>query len=261
MAKRRMLNIGIMTSDDFLKLSIKAQLIYLHLNLNADDDGLVGNPIGITRILGIPRKYLEELKAGGYIIEFSSGVVAVTHWHAHNQIRKDRYTESRYVNELCSLIVEKGQYKLIKKEDELIDAHFFGNQLATQDSLEKNNIENNNLNQFISGKNSSAEHSEGCKIDPQKGESGEEDDISRLADKTFKETLTEEQLINYNKFLYKVKLYFYTKHGGMSGEKFIEYNENRFWHGRDGVNVMNSFQEYADEWVRRELEYKMDDPR
>ena len=41
MAKRRMFSISLMESDEFYELSALTQALYFHLNLNADDDGIV----------------------------------------------------------------------------------------------------------------------------------------------------------------------------------------------------------------------------
>ena len=41
MANRRMFSKGICTASKFLKMPTDAQNLYFHLNLNADDDGVV----------------------------------------------------------------------------------------------------------------------------------------------------------------------------------------------------------------------------
>jgi hypothetical protein len=162
MAKRRMFNIDLMTSDKVLRLSPRAQLLYLQLNLHADDDGLVGNSMGIIRILNIPKKILTELEDEGFLIIFESGVVAITHWFIHNQIRRDRYSETRYFEELSQLTIEKGRYVLIENSaKEPTEAQFFGNHLATQVSVEEYSPEKERLEQFSLEKDSSAERSEG----------------------------------------------------------------------------------------------------
>ncbi len=94
MAKRRMLHIQLIRQDDFLELPLSAQYLYLQCVMEADDDGFITNPKSLARLLGCTAKDVEALVAGGYMLPFSSGVMAVRHWAWHNQIRKDRYIPS-----------------------------------------------------------------------------------------------------------------------------------------------------------------------
>ena len=103
MAKRRMFSIELIETDLFYRLPPSSQIIYLHFNLNADDDGFVGNVNNLVRAIGAERKYFRLLVERGYLIEFESGVVAITHWHVNNKVRIDRYTPTRHTKELASL--------------------------------------------------------------------------------------------------------------------------------------------------------------
>ncbi|MBO5010798.1 MAG: hypothetical protein J6D20_08895 [Clostridia bacterium] len=103
MAQRRMLDTNMINSDEFSTLSQAAQLLYIHLNMTADDDGLIGNPAKLMRSLLIRKQHLDTLVEKGYVIRFDSGVVAIRHWHQHNYIRSDRYVKTRYISELSQL--------------------------------------------------------------------------------------------------------------------------------------------------------------
>ena len=107
MAKRRMLSIEVIETDRFYLLPPSSQILYLHINLNADDDGIVGNVNNLVRAVGVERKYLRLLVERGYLIEFDSGVVAVAHWHVHNRVRSDRHSPSRYREELSRLTLDE----------------------------------------------------------------------------------------------------------------------------------------------------------
>ena len=98
MAKRRMLSIDFCESDSFYELSSLCQALYFHLNLNADDDGLVDNVKSIMRDLKATKRNYQTLVDEGYIIELSHKVVAITNWHQHNRIKSDRYTPTDYVD-------------------------------------------------------------------------------------------------------------------------------------------------------------------
>ena len=103
MAVKRMISVNVVDSDDFLEMTPGAQNLYFHLNMRADDDGFVNNPRMVTRIAGAAEADLHQLADRGYILTFDSGVVAITHWRMHNQLRKDRYAPTRYQGELASL--------------------------------------------------------------------------------------------------------------------------------------------------------------
>ena len=51
MAERRMMAKSIMDSDLFLDMPQSSQNLYFHLLLRADDDGFVGNPRQIMRMV------------------------------------------------------------------------------------------------------------------------------------------------------------------------------------------------------------------
>lgn len=99
MANRRMFSRDIMQSDAFIELSTEARLLYVYLNLNADDDGFVDNPKGVARLAICQYSTVEELKAAGFVFECETGVFVVVHWMEHNLIRKDRHKETRFQDE------------------------------------------------------------------------------------------------------------------------------------------------------------------
>lgn len=110
MANRRMFSKTVTETDSFYSLSAKAQSLYFHLAMNADDDGCVSSPV---RSCGADGKTLRVLEQNGYIFRFESGLVVIADWHVHNLLRKDRYTKSVYQEELSRLVKdESGRYFL-----------------------------------------------------------------------------------------------------------------------------------------------------
>ena len=105
------------SSDRFLDTPLTAQSLYFHLSLNADDDGFVGNPKTIQRMIGADDKDMKALVDSGLLIPFKSGVIAVRHWKINNQLRSDRYKPTVYAEERAFLtdngngeyIAERGQ--------------------------------------------------------------------------------------------------------------------------------------------------------
>ena len=123
MAKKRMLSIDVIESDEFCSLPASAQCLYLHLCMNADDDGFVDKWKSILRYLGVRRAMLDRLIDAGYLIEMPREVLLVADWRRHNVVRMDRYSESAYKSLLDTLDRQpNGRY--IKA---------FGRFLATQD--------------------------------------------------------------------------------------------------------------------------------
>lgn len=94
MAERRMFDKNFMESDAFLELSPSSQMLYVHLSLNADDDGFLCNYKGIMRLVGCTEDDFNNLLKCGFIIRFQSGVIVIKHWKIHNSIRSDRYKPS-----------------------------------------------------------------------------------------------------------------------------------------------------------------------
>jgi hypothetical protein len=62
---------------------------------------------------GASEEAFRSLVANGYLIEFPSGVVVITHWRIHNTIQADRKKETIYQKELRQLTVVDGLYKLL----------------------------------------------------------------------------------------------------------------------------------------------------
>ena len=110
MATRRMFSREVMDSDIFIDMTTNAKLLYVYLNLNADDEGFISNPKAVARFTGLAIENMEELEKNGFIIPFNTGVIVVTHWYMHNQIRKDRAKKTMHLNELSKVKLKNKKY-------------------------------------------------------------------------------------------------------------------------------------------------------
>ena len=111
MAERRMFAKTIVTSDAFLDMPLSARCLYFTLGMFADDDGFVNNPKSITRQVGASVDDMNILIGKRFIITFESGIIVIKHWKIHNYIAKDRYKETKYIDEKKQLSLdEKGAY-------------------------------------------------------------------------------------------------------------------------------------------------------
>ena len=119
MANRRMLNKTVVESDPFFEMPADSQALYMHLVLNADDEGFVGNPETIRRMTGFSKDSLKLLIAKGFLTSFQSGVVVVTHWEMQNKIQPSRKTKTIFTDEKGLLIVdEQGKYLIFNNSSE-----------------------------------------------------------------------------------------------------------------------------------------------
>ena len=99
MANRRMFSLDVVDTDKFLDMPISAQCLYFHFGMHADDDGFISSPKKIVKAVNCSNDDLKILISKEYIIPFDDGVVVITDWKANNYIQKDRYKETRYVED------------------------------------------------------------------------------------------------------------------------------------------------------------------
>lgn len=101
----------ITNSSNFLMLSPSAQALYLHIGMNADDDGIC-ELFTIMRMTESKPDDIQSLSSRGLVYVIDSKVVIVKDWNENNLIRQDRYEESRHlkdpkIKELYELIMPK----------------------------------------------------------------------------------------------------------------------------------------------------------
>lgn len=121
MANKRMFTMKIVDSDSFLDMPLSTQCLYFHLNMRADDDGFVGNPKRICKLIGCNDDDLKLLLMKRFVLGFENGVIVIKHWRMHNTIQKDRYTPTTYSDELKQLgIKDNKSYTLSPMETKCI---------------------------------------------------------------------------------------------------------------------------------------------
>ena len=117
MANKRMFTMKIVDSDAFLDMPLSAQCLYFHLNMRADDDGFIGNPKRIMKVVGAADDDLRLLIAKSFVLTFENGVIVIKHWRMHNTLSKRRYHETQYSDEKRNLLLKKnGSYSLTSGE-------------------------------------------------------------------------------------------------------------------------------------------------
>lgn len=74
-------------------------MLYIRLNMAADDDGFCDNPRSIMRACGASDDSMKLLVTKKFVLTFSKQdnfVVVIKHWRMNNYIRKDTYHETKY---------------------------------------------------------------------------------------------------------------------------------------------------------------------
>lgn len=111
MAQRRMFSKDIVCSDAFLEMPISSQLLYFQLGMEADDDGFIGSPKKIARMVNSNDDDLKVLASKRFVLVFPNGIIVIKHWKINNYIQSDRYKETRYLEEKSQLTTkENGSY-------------------------------------------------------------------------------------------------------------------------------------------------------
>lgn len=104
MGLRRMLSKNIISSAKFIKMPPSTQMLYFHLVLNADDDGIVES-FTIIKMVGASEDDLKVLIAKNFITILNDDLVAwINDWFEHNYIRADRKTDSKYKDLLLEIV-------------------------------------------------------------------------------------------------------------------------------------------------------------
>ena len=139
MANKRMFSKQITTSDAFMEMPISSQLLYFHLNMEADDDGFVANPKRIIKMVGANEDDLKVLLGKRFLLSFESGVVVIKHWLLHNAVRKDMYKETQYLDEKKTLQIKDNKvYTELRNEPVTDSLHRLDKDRLDKISLEQN---------------------------------------------------------------------------------------------------------------------------
>jgi hypothetical protein len=136
-----MFSMSILDSDAFLEMPQSTQNLYMHMAMRADDDGFLGNPKRIMRMVGAGDDDYKVLIAKKFVLVFEDGICVIKHWLIHNTIRRDRYEETVYKDHKQQLNVKENKAYSLGIPS--------GNHLATtgSHSIEENSIEENKTEQ------------------------------------------------------------------------------------------------------------------
>lgn len=141
----------ILESDAFIDMQLQSQILYVHLCMSADDDGFIGSPNRIIRMIGVEKKHYEELLSKRFVLSFQSGVCVIKHWLINNTIKKDRYIETVYREEKSLLIVKENSVYTEKNHNGTeMEPECFqnGSEIVPQDRLDKDRLDKDRINKI-----------------------------------------------------------------------------------------------------------------
>ena len=122
MARRRMVSRDIVDTDKFLTMPVSARCCYYDLLVRADDEGFVGNPKSLLKMLSYAEDDLNLLCAKGFVIPFESGVIVITHWKMQNSIAADRFKPTIHREEKFMLGIKGNkEYVFLPERKALLD--------------------------------------------------------------------------------------------------------------------------------------------
>ncbi len=116
----------IVDSDAFLDMPLSAQCLYFHLNMRADDDGFVGNPKRVMKIVSASEDDLKLLIMKKFVLAFDGGVIVIKHWRMHNTLSQNRYHETQYLDEKSLLKIKQNGSYSFEKGDIIDDSRLIG---------------------------------------------------------------------------------------------------------------------------------------
>lgn len=73
MAEKRMFSRELVESDQFLELPLSAQGLYMHICMEADDDGFVNNANRIRKVVDASQEDYRTLFDRGYLLQMAGG--------------------------------------------------------------------------------------------------------------------------------------------------------------------------------------------
>lgn len=150
MANKRMFSNTITDSDAFMSMPLSSQALYFHYGMKADDEGFVGNPMGIARMISSSADDYKLLKAKGFIIEFESGVIVITHWKQNNYLQNDRVKPTLYKAERSLLVQDKNGVYMLKSSVEVsCIQNVYKMDTNCIHSIDKNSIEENSIEESL----------------------------------------------------------------------------------------------------------------
>lgn len=240
-----------------------AQLLYFHLCMHADDDGVV-EAYTVKRGIGANDDDLQNLIGRGFVrmLDEENEIILITDWYEHNKLRRDRITPSVYRNLIERVVpdvplLEPAQRADRRKQPEIIDVQADDGQMTGNGQPTDGQWTDNGT---------SHGRTVGRPMDGQRTDNGphkiSKDKLSKAKlseDKTGEDNNGASAPTNRKRFMrpsiQEIKEYCTEKgYTHVDAEYFWNYYENINWHV--GKNKMKSWKLAVANWEKRQIEFE-----
>ena len=109
MANKRMFSNDILNNDEFIEMPLEAQMLYIRLNMAADDRGICDGPRTVMRACGASNDSMKLLIAKKFVLipACKPSVVVIKHWWINNNVsRKERFKETKHTDVMQELFYD-----------------------------------------------------------------------------------------------------------------------------------------------------------
>ena len=179
---------SVVTSDAFLDMPSDAQALYFQLNIAADDRGICDRPRMIMRMMRASDDTMKLLITKKFVLipACNNQVVVIKHWRINNNMRAERFKETKYPDVLNELFYDEnksyslnpgdGHYPVLSDSETVL--LLSGTQAAPKGSrrIDKNRKEESREEEIREDKNSI------CSINLSEPQLSDQDRMDRIAE-------------------------------------------------------------------------------
>lgn len=106
MRKARMISSEVLETRGFCALAPRAQALYVHMQLYADDDGVVSNERLPMLSCGANQRDLDTLVENRFVIR-AGRVYVIKHWWLHNNLARSKHNTTKWLDDLDGLYIKE----------------------------------------------------------------------------------------------------------------------------------------------------------
>lgn len=204
-------------------MPLSSQALYFHLNIDADDDGVV-EAYPVLKLLGCTEDDLKILVAKNFVCVLNEDLVTyINDWRENNKLRADRKIDSIYKDLLLQVVPDADVLTPKKRADRATDSKDVN---GTSQGQPKDGIGKDRLGKDSIGKVSIGEvNEEGtlCEQSSPPSDTPKKTKKRKFTPPTFEEVVA----------------YISEKKLDVNAKKFFDYYESGDWHDGKGNKVKN----------------------
>lgn len=106
MRRQRMICAEVLESGAFTALPARVQMLYVHMQLFADDDGVVDNPKYPMLSCGATKKDLDALVKARFVLR-AGRVWVIKHWWTLNKLQRDRHARTKWTADMEGIYIRQ----------------------------------------------------------------------------------------------------------------------------------------------------------